>query len=446
MRLNRMFAFFVLASMLLAACTPGSPGATIPSTTTPAPAAGTTPSPAPQSGQPIAVQFAVIGLAKKLGIPTEQIKVGAVEQVQWPDACLGAAAPDELCAQVVTNGYKVNLEANGNPYEVHTNSNGSAVRVVEATISKGGVEPGGASSAAVTAAVTLLAQQLGVPASQVTVVSAEAVEWPNGCLGVLMPGRMCTQVITPGYRVVLESGGKQYEFHTDGAGGAVLPAVAAMPQTADKVVVWEQTEGSACSRVEIGAKGAAFGPCGGALKETPLLPGRVDELNALFNLYSAFNGTTKSGSVQFNGQGSQTPSDAEKRSLAEWAKQVFMEAQSGRSGAAWGLALSWHREGGIAGFCDDLGVNLSGWAYGSSCKPGQTAARKPYHLTGEELAQLYQWVDQLKNFDYQQQDAATTDAMKISLAFQGAGTGQASADQQQQIAAFAAQVYTESAR
>jgi len=38
------------------------------------------------------------------------------------------------------------------------------------------------------------------------------------------------------------------------------------------------------------------------------------------------------------------------RAVAEWARLIFDVAESGRSGAAWGLALSWHREGGIAGF------------------------------------------------------------------------------------------------
>jgi hypothetical protein len=47
------------------------------------------------------------------------------------------------------------------------------------------------------------------------VVSAEEVEWPDGCLGVAKPNQMCTQVIVPGYRVMLEVNGTQYEVRTD---------------------------------------------------------------------------------------------------------------------------------------------------------------------------------------------------------------------------------------
>jgi hypothetical protein len=35
--------------------------------------------------------------------------VDLVEEVDWPDACLGAGAPDEICAQVVTPGYIVTI-------------------------------------------------------------------------------------------------------------------------------------------------------------------------------------------------------------------------------------------------------------------------------------------------------------------------------------------------
>lgn len=48
------------------------------------------------------------------------------------------------------------------------------------------------------------------------VVSAQAVTWPDSCMGVIAPGRACAQVIVPGYRVVMEVGGREYQYHTDG--------------------------------------------------------------------------------------------------------------------------------------------------------------------------------------------------------------------------------------
>ena len=66
-----------------------------------------------------------------------------------------------------------------------------------------------------------LAERLNIDPSVITVVSVEAVDWPDGCLGVQTPGVMCTMVITPGYRVILEANGKQYEYHTNASGDAV---------------------------------------------------------------------------------------------------------------------------------------------------------------------------------------------------------------------------------
>jgi hypothetical protein len=66
-----------------------------------------------------------------------------------------------------------------------------------------------------------LAERLHIDPDTIKLVSVEAVNWPNGCLGVQTPGVMCTMVITPGYRVTLEAGGKQYEYHTNASGAAV---------------------------------------------------------------------------------------------------------------------------------------------------------------------------------------------------------------------------------
>lgn len=74
---------------------------------------------------------------------------------------------------------------------------------------------------AVMQAKARLAQHLDVSETEITAVSAEFVEWPDACLGVSEPGQMCATVITPGYRIILETGGQQYEVHTDRNGSAV---------------------------------------------------------------------------------------------------------------------------------------------------------------------------------------------------------------------------------
>jgi len=63
-----------------------------------------------------------------------------------------------------------------------------------------------------------VAAQQGVSASDVKVVRAEAVNWPNGALGCPQPGMMYTQAIVPGYRVELEVAGKRLMYHASTKG------------------------------------------------------------------------------------------------------------------------------------------------------------------------------------------------------------------------------------
>jgi hypothetical protein len=63
-------------------------------------------------------------------------------------------------------------------------------------------------------AKTDLADRVGVPVDQITVVSSEEVTWPDSSLGCPEPGMMYAQVLTAGTRIVLSAGGRQYSYHS----------------------------------------------------------------------------------------------------------------------------------------------------------------------------------------------------------------------------------------
>ena len=126
MRVHRISALAFALGLLLAACVP------VPGPQAPGPATPTRARPPSQSVEtPIpAAAAAQVALATELGVPVGQITIVSVERVEWPDACLGAATEGEMCAQAITPGYRVVLEANGKQYEVHTDKSGQVVRVV----------------------------------------------------------------------------------------------------------------------------------------------------------------------------------------------------------------------------------------------------------------------------------------------------------------------------
>ena len=63
-----------------------------------------------------------------------------------------------------------------------------------------------------------LASRLGVTEDLIQLASVDEVEWPDACLGIPAPGRMCAQVIVPGYRIVLEQAGQAYEYRANLSG------------------------------------------------------------------------------------------------------------------------------------------------------------------------------------------------------------------------------------
>ncbi len=75
------------------------------------------------------------------------------------------------------------------------------------------------------AAMLALANAQGFPLDQITLVSTEAVDWPNGCLGVEQPDVACTEAIVPGFRIILAAGGQEFEYHTNQDGTQVAAAV-----------------------------------------------------------------------------------------------------------------------------------------------------------------------------------------------------------------------------
>jgi hypothetical protein len=60
--------------------------------------------------------------------------------------------------------------------------------------------------------MTDAASRAGIGVDAVTVLSSVFKDWPDGSLGCPEPGMLYTQVVTPGYQVVVEAGGEEYDY------------------------------------------------------------------------------------------------------------------------------------------------------------------------------------------------------------------------------------------
>ena len=159
-------------------------------------------------------------LSVKLGLPLESIEVIGVEIVTWPDACLGIYNPDQMCATVVTPGFIITLQAQGETYIYHSDEPGNSVILFEGKDQQPVREPVD-SLPAVQAAKEFLANQLVIKPVTITTVSFEERLWPDGCLGIAAKDEMCIQVIVPGYEISLEAEDQIYILRTNQTGSLI---------------------------------------------------------------------------------------------------------------------------------------------------------------------------------------------------------------------------------
>jgi hypothetical protein len=149
-------------------------------------------------------------LAAQLAQSEDAIRVQTIEEQMWSDSSVGCPQPGMAYLTVITPGYRIVLEANGEEYAYHTSHD----KVVLCLRDTGEIRPPPEAAHLVEDAQQDLAAQLGLPGEEVRLVRASAVEWPNGALGCPEPGKSYITMIIPGYLIVFQAQGETYEYHT----------------------------------------------------------------------------------------------------------------------------------------------------------------------------------------------------------------------------------------
>lgn len=159
-----------------------------------------------------------VQVAEQLDLSATALTLVSVEQMTWADTSLGCPQPDMTYAQVLTPGWRVTFkDESGHSYKVHTTESREHFVICEPP-AEATVSPSYQDNPAVEAAIKTLAEQEGIAVAAISVVDVAAVEWPDSCLGCEQRGQYCLMVITPGYRILLQSGTETYAAHTDRSG------------------------------------------------------------------------------------------------------------------------------------------------------------------------------------------------------------------------------------
>lgn len=197
------------------------------------------------------------------------------------------------------------------------------------------------------------------------------------------------------------------------------PPVTTSTKPTGALLIWSSND-SPCRTAAFTSESFSYGECGKVLTvTTPEAGDYASRLLELSDSYASFTAETSAGSLILKGSGESIPTGVEKRAIAEWAIWMFETSQSGQADVSRSRAFTWHREGGVAGFCDDVTVYLTGYVTTSDCKGFHAEA----YLTASQLEQLYGWVYRLGDFDYDDSNAPLADGMQLTLSLNGTGQG-----------------------
>lgn len=111
----------VCASLLLAAC--GATGTDIP------PVSITQMLPVLEDVLPPDVALTIRNrVSEILGVPVESIQLQSIEQTDWPNGCLGLPEPEEVCTEVITPGWLLVFNIDGQEYRFRADQSGTVIR------------------------------------------------------------------------------------------------------------------------------------------------------------------------------------------------------------------------------------------------------------------------------------------------------------------------------
>lgn len=74
-------------------------------------------------------QAILSAIATQQNLSPDQLELTAAEAKDWPDACLGLAGPDEMCAQMLIPGWAVTVTDGSQTWQYRTDLDGEQARL-----------------------------------------------------------------------------------------------------------------------------------------------------------------------------------------------------------------------------------------------------------------------------------------------------------------------------
>ena len=173
-----------------------------------------------RSGLPLAVVNAVTKDVSRLeNIPETRLRIVNYSKETWRNGCLEVLKAGEMCTQALVPGYKVTVSDGSQKWIYHTNNNGRNLRLASGTNSgdSGSQLPESVKSRVIRDA----SQRLQQPISSFFIMQVQQKTWKDGCLELADANTVCSQVLVPGYRVIVGTKGQSLVYHTNKSGSVI---------------------------------------------------------------------------------------------------------------------------------------------------------------------------------------------------------------------------------
>jgi hypothetical protein len=67
-------------------------------------------------------------ISESMGVPLESIEITNIEQMDWPNGCLGLPEGDEVCVEAITPGWLLTFNIDNQEFRYRVDQTGTVIR------------------------------------------------------------------------------------------------------------------------------------------------------------------------------------------------------------------------------------------------------------------------------------------------------------------------------
>lgn len=156
-----------------------------------------------------------LDLSERFSVPRQSLKLVSFSRETWSNGCLGLEAPNERCTGALVEGWRIEMTDGQQNWVYRTDLTAQVLRP-EIPVEQAEIPPNVGEIV-----LTAIAKQVRVPIATLRITESKAATW-DGCLGIYEPGRACTFIAIPGWRVIVAGAKQSWVYHVNQDGTRIV--------------------------------------------------------------------------------------------------------------------------------------------------------------------------------------------------------------------------------